>query len=163
MGEIPPTFDVLLLIEHMNALAPLTEGDLEAMKTAAQIQADERFARALENLSSEGNEVRSSAIFPSTAFQTEGGDNDLAEQVSVLARNFNTFMRTGWVCPPHAAWRIAIILRRMKEPQIERDFLTAWLRHFPSGPGGTFDKLAQRLENMKGRQRPNRPHGHQSA
>ena len=75
-------------------------------------------------------------------------DNNLCEQVKIVEAACQTYFKTGENPAPYYAWRIVIILSKQKHGDHERDFLTAWCRHF--GGGGT---VGRRYEDLVARAR----------
>lgn len=72
--------------------------------------------------------------------------NDLAAQVQIVTESVAFFRETGEPVPPGYAWRIAVILRKMKHYNLEARFLAAYNRHFCSrGLGRTEAALVDRL------------------
>lgn len=66
-----------------------------------------------------------------------------------ISEAFELYLETGEVPAPHSAWRIAVILRKMKEPELEKEFLANWVKHFGErGGSATYDKLMDRYENF---------------
>lgn len=62
---------------------------------------------------------------------------------------FEFYLETGKSPAPHSAWRIAVILRKMKESELENDFLANWVKHFSErGGSATYDKLRDRYEKL---------------
>jgi len=75
-------------------------------------------------------------------------DQDLDWQCNTVDKAFTQYREQGEIPAPHYPMRIAILLRKAKEHEREKAFLTAWCRHFPEGPGGTYDKLAERARKL---------------
>ena len=65
-------------------------------------------------------------------------------QCDTVAAGFERFQKTGEVPAPHYPMRIAILLRKARDFDRERQFLQVWCRHFPSGNGVTYGKLVER-------------------
>ena len=76
-------------------------------------------------------------------------DQDLGWQCDTVSEAFGRYIETGEVPAPHYPMRIAILLRKAKEAEREYDFLGAWCRHFPTGPGATYGKLVERRRKAK--------------
>lgn len=142
-------FDLFILIERMNATTPLTKEDQVAFRE----EASERLSVAFDRLFDAGpdgvDRITSADWMPPTAFAPEGSDNNLREQVDTLSRNFHTWISTGQLCPPAAAWRIAVILSKAKEADLEKAFLKAWCRHFRRIKGGRFADLVERAKKKR--------------
>lgn len=56
--------------------------------------------------------------------------NDLGEQVRIVRELLNEWLTRGEIAPPAYAWRITVILRKAKEFDLERLFLSGYCRHF---------------------------------
>jgi hypothetical protein len=76
-------------------------------------------------------------------------DNDLGEQLKIVSNSFLKYVETGEVPAPHYPMRVAIILRKLKEIDLELSFLDAWCRHFPSGPGQVYFDLYDRAKKLR--------------
>ena len=62
---------------------------------------------------------------------------------------FEFYLETGEFPAPHSAWRIAVMLRKMKESELENEFLANWVKHFGErGGSATYDKLIDRYEKL---------------
>ena len=75
-------------------------------------------------------------------------DQNLDWQCDTVAAGFERFKRPGRFRAPHYPMRIAILLRKARDSDREKQFLAAWCRHFPSGNGVTYGKLAERARKM---------------
>lgn len=75
-------------------------------------------------------------------------DQNLDWQCDTVAAAFDRFWETGEVPAPHYPMRIAVLLRKAKDFDRERQFLAAWCKHFPSGNGRTFGKLLERAKKV---------------
>lgn len=73
-------------------------------------------------------------------------DNNLEEQVNIVYKDFENYLKTGETPAPYYAWRIAIILSKQKMKDKELAFLDAWCQHFSSvkTPGSRYKKLIDR-------------------
>ncbi len=79
-------------------------------------------------------------------------DNDLTAQVEIVDTSCRSYFKTGETPAPYYPWRIAVILSKMREKDRERDFLSAWCRHFPDdGGGGRYADLVKRAKKLGGR------------
>ena len=76
-------------------------------------------------------------------------DNNLAEQVEIVAAAVNFYFRHGEIPAPYYAWRIAVILRKRKEYQREADFLAGFAKHFCRGGGAKYIKISDRVPKAK--------------
>ena len=75
-------------------------------------------------------------------------DNNLGEQAAIVAEAFSKYLATGEIPAPYYPWRIAVITRRAKRPELEKRFLAAWCRHFPSGNGARYAQLVDRYRRL---------------
>jgi hypothetical protein len=75
-------------------------------------------------------------------------DNDLGEQTAIVAESFARYLKMGEVPAPYYPWRIAIILRRERRPELEKRFLAAWCQHFPDGYGARYGQLVDRFRKL---------------
>jgi HIRAN domain len=75
-------------------------------------------------------------------------DNDLSAQLDIVDVACRSYFKNGEIPAPYYPWRIAVILRKRKMKEQERDFLEAWCRHFASGNGVTYGELVKRAERL---------------
>lgn len=75
-------------------------------------------------------------------------DSDLAANVTIVSETFDHFYQVGTLPPPYYPWRIAVILRKAKETELEASFLRAWCRHFPTGNGKRYGDLVERARKI---------------
>jgi hypothetical protein len=75
-------------------------------------------------------------------------NNDLGAQVKIVRDSFDHWLTTGTPAAPYYAHRIAVILRKAERQDLERQFLEAWLRHFPTGNGARYEELAARPQAL---------------
>ena len=73
-------------------------------------------------------------------------DQDLAWQCSAVADAFRGYLENGEIPAPHYPMRIAILLRKTKDLDRERNFLAVWCKHFPTGNGATYAALVERAK-----------------
>ena len=73
-------------------------------------------------------------------------DQNLEWQCETVAAAFDRYQKTGEVPAPHYPMRIAVLLRKAKDFDREKQFLAAWCRHFPSGNGATYGVLVERAK-----------------
>lgn len=74
--------------------------------------------------------------------------DDLRLHAQLIENLFQRFLETGDIPPPASAWRIAVILRKRKEFELEKAFLAAWTKHFREGPGAKYEKLSKRYQDL---------------
>ena len=73
-------------------------------------------------------------------------DQNLEWQCETVAAAFDRYQKTGEIPAPHYPMRIAILLRKAKDFNRERQFLAAWCNHFPSGNGVKYGALVERAK-----------------
>ncbi len=73
-------------------------------------------------------------------------DQNLEWQCETVAAAFDRYQKTGEIPAPHYPMRIAILLRKAKDFNRERQFLVAWCNHFPSGNGVKYGTLMERAK-----------------
>lgn len=73
-------------------------------------------------------------------------DNDLAAQIEIVRSSFGHYRKTGDIPAPYYAWRIAVILGKSKEYDLERQFLAAWCRHFGHRGGARYAAIHARAK-----------------
>jgi len=70
--------------------------------------------------------------------------DDLREQVKIVDRCVTDWFRVGEYPAPAYPWRITVILRKAKLLDVEREFLTAYCKHFTHTVGASNEKIANR-------------------
>lgn len=147
--ENDAAYDALrVLIECMEQTPPLSAAEVAVLAKKQNAV----FARMLET-GETWNQASSGLPFLSLhedAFRDHMKviDNNLGEQIAIVAEAFSTYLATGEVPAPYYPWRIAVILRRAKMPEAEKRFLAAWCQHFPSGNGVRYAQLVVRYRKM---------------
>ncbi|MCK1615009.1 MULTISPECIES: hypothetical protein [unclassified Bradyrhizobium] len=139
---------LLVLIECMEQTPPLSRQEI------AELSANQR--AVVERMLIAGvtwNQASSGPAFLSLdegEFRNhlKGIDNDLGEQTAIVAESFARYLKMGEVPAPYYPWRIAIILRREKRPELEKRFLAAWCQHFPDGYGARYGQLVDRFRKL---------------
>lgn len=77
----------------------------------------------------------------------KSADQDLAWQCQTVADSFRRYCETGEVPAPYYPMRVAVLLRKAKDLDREKQFLAAWCRHFPTGNGGArYAALVERAQ-----------------
>lgn len=142
-------YDALrVLIECMEQTPTLSGAQVNALvKTQTAT-----FARMLET-GETWNQASSGPAFLSLnedAFRDhmKAIDNDLGEQTAIVSQAFARYLEIGEMPAPYYPWRIAVILRRAKRPDMEKKFLSAWCRHFATGNGVRYAQLVERFEKL---------------
>jgi hypothetical protein len=142
-------FDALrVLIDCMEQMPPLTPAEVNGLHENHH----EIFHRMIET-GETWNQASSGPTFLSLndeAFRDHMRkiDNDLGEQTAIVSQSFAKYLESGEIPAPYYPWRIAVILRRAQEPELERRFLAAWCRHFPMGNGQRYAQLIERYQKL---------------
>lgn len=140
------------LIERMSATEPLSQGQVDALHDTRKID----FMSDPEDVEKKIQE-RKELEHPLAHLQLPDGeraafmkaaDNDLGQQVSIVQKSFDYWLKTGEIPAPYYAFRIAVILRKAKRKDLEKQFLEAWVRHFPDGNGKRYADLVERARKM---------------
>lgn len=71
-------------------------------------------------------------------------DHDLGAQVEIMEAACRVYFQSGEIPAPYYAWRIAIILGKARQTDLERAFLAAWCGHFGGVSGRRYEDLAGR-------------------
>lgn len=75
-------------------------------------------------------------------------DQDLAWQCQTVTDGFTRYCETGDIPAPYYPMRVAVLLRKAKDPDREKQFLAAWCRHFPTGNGARYDQITTRAQKL---------------
>ena len=143
------------LTERLSSCRPLHSLELKQLqerhsdsRSVDFLASEEEIARKLEGIQ-ERSDARMNSLLNKLWGQSfqKGANDDLELQCRLLNEFFSHYLATGSHPPPASAWRIAVILRKRKEHQLERDFLSAWVTHFDSEVG-TYGKLAERYRKL---------------
>lgn len=62
-------------------------------------------------------------------------DQDLGWQCDTVSNAFKRYLEIGETPAPHYPMRVAVLLRKAKDFDREKQFLAAWCKHFPTGNG----------------------------
>lgn len=143
---------VRAIIEHLNSRPALSAGEAQRRHRAY-------FERHFDTMLAAGKTYGEVTGAPGTAVKTTDEkefrahlariDNDLSEQVRIVAEGVEHYFENGERPAPHYAWRIAIILRREKCFGLEAEFLEAYSAKFPGTIGGRFKDLADRASKAR--------------
>ncbi|TMV02549.1 hypothetical protein FGK63_20170 [Ruegeria sediminis] len=143
---------LLTLIDHMNATEPLSGKQVSNLIESRKIDFISDSDGAQKEI-----ERRSKEQHPLSHLQMSDGecedfmkkaDNNLEQQVSIVQKSFDFWLKTGEVPAPYYAYRIAVILRKAGHKDLEKRFLEAWTRHFPSGNGKRYSDLVERARKL---------------
>lgn len=140
------------LIARMDEKEPLSGKELERIRKAHMpdyIADPEGARRLVEEIASEEKPLAHLHLPDGEreAFMRKA-DNDLREQVSIVGKSFDYWLKAGEIPAPYYPYRIAVILRKAGRKDLEKRFLQAWLKHFPEGNGSRYGKLAERGEKL---------------
>ena len=138
------------LTRLMNDAPVLTARERERLRDAFYADVERRYVDGdvpvREALETPAIYNQDHASFRATLRET---DNDLGWQCQFVTESFARFQRMAEVPAPHFPMRIAIILRKAREPERERAFLAAWCRHFGRENNGvTYIALARRAKKL---------------
>ncbi|MDA9426247.1 hypothetical protein [Bradyrhizobium sp. CCBAU 53380] len=139
---------LLVLIECMEQTPPLSCQEI------ADLSANQR--AVVERMVATGETLNQASSGPAFLSLNEGEfrnhlkaiDNDLGQQTAIVAESFARYLEVAEVPAPYYPWRIAIILRREKRPELEKRFLAAWCQHFPAGNGARYGQLVDRFRKL---------------
>lgn len=152
-NDIELARNLTIRIRECRPLHPLELSQLQEQHSASQsidyFASEEEIAEKVK-LIQERSEVQKNSLLSKLwgqSFQA-GANDDLELQSRLLNEFFSYYLATGDHPPPASAWRIAVILRKRKEYQLERDFLSAWVKHFDGTAGTTYEKLAERFRKL---------------
>lgn len=73
--------------------------------------------------------------------------NDLGAQIGIVREGILHYFKNGEFPAPHYAWRVAVILRKHRQYQLEADFLQAFCLHFGGDLGKVYSDLYHRIPN----------------
>lgn len=141
-----------VLIECLEQTPRLSKPALKALRDKDRARQSGIFIRMMETGETYGQASGENAFLslpePDFLAHLRSIDNNLDEQVAIVSRDFSQYLEVGAIPAPHYPWRIAIILRRAKLPEVERRFLAAWCRHFGRVSTGLYSKLAERRKKL---------------
>lgn len=139
------------LIQRLNNTEPLSDNKREKLHKL-------HFQQVFEKMVDEGVNYRVASGTPE--FYNQDGqsfreyikntDQDIDWQCESVRNGFSRYLQIGETPPPYFPMRIAILLRKAKEKEREKSFLTAWCRHFGTiNPNhGKYFKLSERLRML---------------
>ena|SRR5713226_4641347 len=76
-------------------------------------------------------------------------DNNLREQIRIVAEGVEHYFQNGEYPPPYYAWRIAVILRKSKLLTLELEFLEAFNAKFCDGVGHRYGQIGERIAKLR--------------
>ena len=144
------------LIARLNATEPMTEQCRNLLAEVTTRGITDLMFELTETTGAEVSRGQITAALGAPDFCNLGPDEaklfirskaqDLDWQCRTVGEYFTYHQRTGDVVPPHYPERIAILLRKAKEPEREWAWLAAWCRHF--GYDGWDGWTRERLRRM---------------
>ena len=75
-------------------------------------------------------------------------DQDLGWQCNTVSAAFQRYLEIGETPAPHYPMRVAVLLRKAKDFDREKQFLEGWCKHFPSGNGAKYAQLVKRADKV---------------
>ena len=148
-------------VSAVRALATVLRDRVPLTKRERQRLYEPHSRRALNTMLETGAAYGEATGAPGTAVETRDEkefkehlrsiDNDLSEQVRIVREGVDHYFANGEVPAPYYAWRIAVILRKAKEYELEADFLEGFARHFGDCVGARYTAIVERA--CKARQR----------
>lgn len=155
MTSLPNLSQLDELIQLMMSAAIYSADELKDLRKKDKQRESGVIARMFEKGESYGVASGGPAFLnqPEDAFfaYMKSIDNDLDVHVGIVKDAFKLYVQRGEIPAPHYAWRIAVILRKAKMKEKEKEFLTAWCRHFGKierRAGVTYADLAERAAKM---------------
>jgi hypothetical protein len=124
--------------------ATIQEKRRSAMAIIAQRMIDDG---AAYNQASEGPTFFSQGEASFRAFM-KSADQDIAWQCETISGSFERYLKIGEIPAPHYPMRLAVLLRKSHDSEREKQFLSQWCRHFPTGNGVTYAKLDERAKKV---------------
>lgn len=122
------TLDELMpLIAFLTETKPLSRQAIEVMRRSTSMAAITQIDRKVQALR-----------------ETPDSERNFATQVSIVDTYCRTYFTTGSTPAPGHAWRVAVMLAKEKQGEVERQFLAAWCRHFAHGNGARYGQLVER-------------------
>jgi hypothetical protein len=76
-------------------------------------------------------------------------DNNLREQLRIVTEGVEHYFCNGEYPPPYYAWRISVILRKLKLLALELAFLEAFYAKFFDGAGKRYGEIGERIEKLR--------------
>lgn len=144
-------FDALaVLIDCMEATPPLSNEEVSRLhRTHAELI----FPAMLDEGKTYGEASGGALNFlnrPDAEDYVKSIRHDLAVNVGIVSDSFRDYLTSGEIPAPGYAWRVCIILKKLKRRDIELRFLRSWARHFANrGVGMTYLKLATRHSKLE--------------
>jgi hypothetical protein len=140
---------VVALTERLETTPPLTSQE-RSDRYAAHRQRVFQAMLAKRQSYGEANDVVGMPSFTAGCTEQEFHeklatiDNDLLEQLRIVQSGVDHYFAHGEIPAPYYAWRIGVILRKVKEVRLEAEFLAAFAKHFKGGNGSRYALIAER-------------------
>nr|MBS0019016.1 hypothetical protein [Gammaproteobacteria bacterium] len=146
------------VIDLLSKTEPLTEGEIGRLYSAYQDQERIDFfasehvqKKQLADIEKRQKEHQTSRLHRLWCDSlSRDSQNDLELHAQLTIELFKKFTKTGDIPPPASPWRIAVLLRKRNEVDLERRFLEAWTRHFGNTIGTKYEALKQRYDKLNG-------------
>ncbi len=147
--ELSPLISVVRLIVLLLTQSPLTDAERERLR---EKHIDQIFTIPPDQIgkcSSRRIVDRLKTDLSQGPEEKRAFDNCLQTQADLLFQDLVYYLDTGFVPEPHSAWRIGVILRRMKLFELEAYFLEAFSSHFKDEEGRLFQEIALRADSAR--------------
>jgi len=79
----------------------------------------------------------------------KGNQDDLGLHGALAIEFFEEYLKTGEAPPPASPLRVAVLLKKRQEKELEKKFLASWARHFGGVIGTGYQKLDARYEKLR--------------
>lgn len=129
-GVTPANSDleaIMPLIAFLSETPPLSRQEIDRLRKSTSMRAVAQTDRKVQGLRS-----------------IPDSDRNFAIQAAIVDTCCRAYFSTGDMPAPAYAWRIAVLLAKAKQVEIERQFLAAWCRHFSHGNGVRYGHLVER-------------------
>jgi hypothetical protein len=144
------THELAALIERLNSTAPLSPAEAERLHKSALEKAFPKMALG----QTYGQAMQGLPILnqDEAAFRAElkSIDGNLQRQIQIVNEALDGWFGKGVSPAPYYAWRIAVILGKVKRKEEEREFLSAWCLHFGNWKGARYEAIALRNKKLSG-------------
>lgn len=155
--DIRLTETVTDLIHLMDQTAVLSEDEQDRLYQAHRdshkidFLASERVQQAQIKEIEQRHQERMGSLLNKLWQKSLSRDNqgDLKLHAALTIEFFKEYMKTGNAPPPASPLRVAILLRKHQQKDLEKQFLAAWVRHFSGVIGTGYQKLDARYRKLK--------------
>ena len=141
------------LIAFLNSRKPLSDDEAKVIEDRFKvdwlIDSEDEVAAKIDSLKRIRNPLSFLSRDDSKQFLRER-NNDLDFHITVVNDSFEHYFLTNEHPAPGYPFRIAVILRKAGETDLEMRFLNAWLNYFPAKgkDWGTYTKLHDRRDKL---------------